>query len=293
MRALRWWPYLILVLALVGCLVAFVRLPLALEGWRGFFLNLAMEIVGILLVVWLIDAVLRRREERARERYRSVALRLLRSPLNRAAHLLFNIYKASVARRPERTISRVSDLFDEDYFRQSAMLDITAASYMAHPHSIWNGETMPWYECINTELDGFAEDLGRVIDKYAMYLDFDTIDAAERLIHSDFANIARVGPILATHSRNTGYQGPVPLLAEPGTQSPIREYVDAFSELVDIYNRGAPDDRKIYIDDSLWRDDILPKMGSARIPDEIMRRATDALRARKERDDPHETGQRD
>lgn len=282
-----------MVLALVGCLVAFVLLPLALKGWRGFFLNLATEIVGILLVVWLIDAVLRRREERARERYRSVALRLLRSPLNRVALLLFSIYKASVARRPERTISRVSDLLDEDYFRQSAMLDVTAASHMAHPHSISSGETMPWYECINTELNGFAEDLGRVIDKYAMYLDIDTIDAAERLINSDFSNIARFGPILVAHSRNMGYQGPAPLLAEPGTQSPIREYVDAFSELADIYNRSTPDDRNVYIDDSLWRDDILPKTGSARIPDETMSRAVEALQARKERDDPRETDQKE
>lgn len=269
MRVLRWWPYLVLVLALVGCLVGFTLLPLPLEGWRGFALNLATEIVGILLTVLLIDAVLRRREDRARDRYRTVALRQLWAPLNRQCDLFSSIYKASSERRPEQEISGVTDLFDEDYFRQIERLDITAASGTAR--SIGD-DPMPWYECIGNEMKGFKEDLERVVDKYAMYLDIDTVDAVERLIGSNFVNImAFATPTIVSHFRSMGHQGPIPLLfAAHDVDDPVREYTDALSQLVKIYDETAPNDRKVRTSDSTWRDDILPKVGSARIPDELM-----------------------
>src|SRR5215204_2698733 len=68
------WSYLALAVAGVGCFAAFVFLPGLTEGWRAFFLNMGTEIVGIGLVIALIDTVIRRREERQRKRYRSVAL---------------------------------------------------------------------------------------------------------------------------------------------------------------------------------------------------------------------------
>jgi hypothetical protein len=60
MKAIPWWPYVVLFVALVVCIIFYWAPPLlALEGWRGFTLNLATEIVGILLTVGLIDAVIR------------------------------------------------------------------------------------------------------------------------------------------------------------------------------------------------------------------------------------------
>ncbi len=264
MKVFQWWPYLLLALALAVSVVVYWSLPVVLEGPRGFALNLATEIVGILLTVGLIDAVLRRREEQERERYRSLALRQLWRPLSRHAELLFNIYKASVERKPEREISQVSDLFDEDYFEQVARLD--AAADGPGVRGI-GGDAVPWYEWINQEAKRFKDDLERVVDKYAMYLDIDTIDAAERLIDSSFISLVGYGPMIVSNSRSIGYQGPIPLLETQGSSSPIREYTKAFSELVDIYNKTAPSDRKTDPARFMWRDDVSPKIGSARIPD--------------------------
>jgi hypothetical protein len=265
MKPLGWWPYLVLLVALVGCLVGFVLLPLPLEGWRAFALNLATEIVGILLVVWLIDAVLRGRERRERERYRSVALGQLWRPLNRQRNLLFNIYKASVKRKPDREISEVADLFDEDYFAQVAWLDITAEGDTLR--SVEDEKAMPWFECISRQVERFGNDLGRMVDKYATYLDVDTLDAAERLLGSSFVLIVDAGPIMVANNRHRGNEGPLALFAGHGRDVAVRDYTDAFSALVEIYNREAPTDRQVRITNDLWSESASPKIGSARIPD--------------------------
>ena len=280
MRVLRWWPYLILVLALIGCLVGYVLLPLYLESWRAFALNLATEIVGILLVVWLIDAVLRRREEKERRRYRSVALQQLRRPLNRQAQLLFGMYKATVARKPQREISKVSDLFDKDYFEQVSRLDASAEGPALY--SI-GGSAVSWAEHIKYEMKGFKEDLGRVVDKYAMYLDLDTIDTAEKIIDSSFIELSYTSAMMVSGARNRQYEGPVPYLGvqeipadsptSTSTVSPLREYVGAFSKLVEIYDRDAQNGRQVSTTAFEWRDDVSPKIGSARISDGALRDA--------------------
>ena len=272
-----------MVVALVGCLVGFVLLPPLLEGWRGFALNLATEIVGILLTVFLIDAVLRRREDREQARYRSLALRQLWRPLNRQADLFSNIYKASAERRPKREISSVSELFDEDYFNAIERLDATAASGTVR--GVMDQEGMPWYECIDQEMSGFKEALGHMIDKYAMYLDPDTIDVVERLIDSNFINVGRLGRIVVENARQMGLQGPVPMAFMAlgnDADSPIRKYTDDLVELVKIYDETAAGDKKVRIPDPAWRDDISPQVGSARIPDELIRDERNGPQARKE-----------
>jgi hypothetical protein len=71
--------YLLLALVAVACAAFYIFLPLVLEGWRSFSLNMMTEVVGILLTVALIDAVIRRRQEKERMRYRSIALQQLLS----------------------------------------------------------------------------------------------------------------------------------------------------------------------------------------------------------------------
>ena len=58
------WFYLVLVSVGVVSGIFYYALSPALEGWRGFTLNLASEVVGILITVLFIDAVIQRREER-------------------------------------------------------------------------------------------------------------------------------------------------------------------------------------------------------------------------------------
>lgn len=258
MNALR-ASYLALAILAVASIVAFIVLPLGQEGWRSFTLNLGTEVVGILLTVLLIDRVIRRRDKQERERYRSVALQQLRLPLNNHLLLLFNIYKASVEEKPDREISRVEDLFGDDYVEQTAHLDLTSSGPIYPP--------MQWFQYLHMEMQQFKDELGHVVDKYAVHLDPETIDLAEQLSNSTLLTVITRGVPLANWVTNGQVQRPFGLLVGPSSAVPemIREHTDPFSRLVEIYNREALHNRKILVQDHMWRNDVCPLIGSARV----------------------------
>jgi hypothetical protein len=110
----------------------------------------------------------------------------------------------------------------------------------------------------------FKEALERIGDKYAMYLDPDTLDRLEQLANSYFVFYVSTLRSSVDMRRSMGYQGTLnPFIVEQDMPI-VGDHVRVFSELVDIYNREAPDDRKVVVSANIWRDDIAPAVGSSR-----------------------------
>jgi hypothetical protein len=128
---------------------------------------------------------------------------------------------------------------------------------------------IPWFAYLHQEGAQFKDDLGHVVDKYATYLDPDTLDVAEQLIDSAFIHIiVDWGPRIVAHARSFGNKGQLPIFAEQEMVDAVREYTEAFCGLVEIYNRGAADDKMICVaefTEVLWRNDSAPQIGSARV----------------------------
>lgn len=289
MRRLRAWanrgnPLLVgscIVLALLGafCLAAYAFvLPPAMAGWRGLALNLGTEILGILLTVLLIDAVIKRKEARDQKRYRRIALQQLRIPLFHHLRLLANMYKASVERKPDREISNLRDLFSEDYFEQITYFNAMGPSPKDVPMSLRavtlgaQQRWIPWYQYLSTEVKQFKEEVDRVVDKYAMYLDPETLDLLEQLANSPVVFTVSQLPSTATMLSETwgAQQAYNPFILEDAEdveddERVVRKHTDVFSKVVDIYNKEAPDDRKVLIRNyKMWSDGVAPAVGSSR-----------------------------
>lgn len=248
--------YLLLTLVAVVCFAVYVLFPSAPEGWRGFSLNLLTEVLGIIFTIVLIDRVLRRREERERMRYCRIALQQLRFPLMEHLEVLFNMYKASVQRKPERRISSLEDLFEDDYFEQVSHLDLSKPAPVA--------PQMQWGDYLLHETQRFKDALERVVGRYAVPLGPDTVDIAEQLIASRLISMLERFPAMRA-SRPAQFRGwPEPMLY--GMGGLVRQYTDAFAALVDIYNDEAPEDQRVAITKkNLWKENVSPRIGSARI----------------------------
>jgi len=248
-------------------IIFYWALPLALEGWPGFMLNLATEIVGILLTVGLIDAVIRRREAREQRRYRSLALQQLSSPLRDHLRLLFNIYKASVDKKPDKEISHVEDLFTDDYFEQLTRFDL-AGPAPGFLHILW-------FEYIDMERKKFQNELHRILASYGTHLDHETIATMETLANSWFLHYAATVPaptpgIPGSGAREFKKKRPKQaynLLQLSMVMDKVREHAEAFSRLVATYNMEVPSSHKITIRDFTWKNNVAPRIGSARVPD--------------------------
>jgi hypothetical protein len=267
MKALRWWPYLVLFVALVVSVIFYLALPLTLGGPRDFTLNLATEIVGILLTVGLIDAVIRRREAREQRRYKSVALQQLFSPLRDHLRLLFDIYKASVQKKPDKEISRVEDLFSDDYFEQLKRFDLAGPAPVTLP--------ILWFEYIDIERKKFQNELHRILATYGTHLNHETIATMEILANSWFLHYAATMPapvpgIPGSGAREFRKKRPgqaYNLLQTTMVLDKIREHTEAFSRLLATYNMEVPSSHKITTRDFIWKNNVEPLIGSARVPD--------------------------
>lgn len=269
---------IVLAVGAAASTATYVFLSPTLEGWRAFALKLGTEILGILFTVLLIEAVIRRKEERdrawhrRRAWYRRIALRQLRIPLNNHLRLLSDMYKASVERKPDREISNLRDLFSEDYFEQITYFNAMGPSPAAHPMplcSVTSGAQrrwIPWDQFLSTEVKQFKEEVDRVVDKYAMYLDPETMDLLERLANSPVVMSVGHLPMSATMLLQSWgpQQAYNPFIVEDDARI-VRKHTDVFSKVVDIYNKEAPDDRKVLIRNyKMWSDGVAPAVGSSR-----------------------------
>ena len=114
------------------------------------------------------------------------------------------------------------------------------------------------------EVDKFKAALGRTIEKYAVFLDSNSIEILEKLIDSSFISLIGQAPAIRDIDREN-FRGPYNLLAGQGMAAIVREYISTFCQLVEVYNLAVLEERKLVLDSGLWRNDTSPQFGSARL----------------------------
>ena len=230
-----------------------------IEWLKDFSLNVGTEIFGILLTVFLIDAVIRRKEERERNRVRQIAFQQLRIPLLHQLHMLHGMYKGCIPCQPEIVPVGIRELFSDDYFVQIAFLDFSK------PAPLSTAVPLQWFDYLKMEVEKFKAALGRTIEKYAVFLDSDSIEILEKLIDSSFISLIGQATAIRDVDRRENFRRPYNLLAGQGMAEIVREYISTFCQLVEVYNLAVLEEGKLALDSGLWRNDISPQFGSARL----------------------------
>jgi hypothetical protein len=119
-----------------------------------------------------------------------------------------------VERQSDREISSLGDLFSEDYFEQITYFNAMGPSPSAPPadrSSLASGNMplpIPWYQYLSTQVKQFKEDVERVVDKYAMHLDPETLDLLEQLAKSPFVFTVDHLPMSVKTTQMMGHRGP-------------------------------------------------------------------------------------
>ena len=220
-------------------------------------MNVGTEVFGILLTVWLIDAVVRRIEERERERVRIIVSTQSRIPILHHALLLLQIYKASVANAPTDPPMTFKELFGHDYATQLAFCDLNKSAPIMPART--------WYQHVHNECQTFQSCLSQTIEKYAVFMEIETLEIMEEMKDSSFARLLLLASsIPQVHGQMGIDTSQCRLFTGPGMPRLISDYTDQLQKLIEQTNRRLTDDKKIRIHVSWWRDDFSPKYGSAR-----------------------------
>jgi|GEM_PF-1576907 len=268
--------FLVLLLSFIslwGCLNNF-SLGGVCDLWlKDFSLNLAAELVGILVVLFTVNQTVEANQEKEKKKFREIAFRQLRFVLRKQIYLLFDMFKASVEVKPDKDYQNIRDLFDETYFQEVKFLDLLKVAPVVTPQ----GEEMDWLDYLYSECSSLQSALGQVVDRYSFYLDSQVVDVIEELSASVF--IRFIGSIWDAKKMNAlGDRGDL-LFA---CKDLLQDYTMTLLELVEIYNESVTTDanatpdgvRQINMDRSKWQDwwshNGRPKIGESRISSDIL-----------------------
>jgi hypothetical protein len=264
MKAALKTPYIVLICLLGGCFLSHYVIPAQFAWLKGFFLDMASEIVGILLVVFSIDRVIAIEQAKEKRQLETVACSQLRRPLLRHFYLLFNLFKASISQKPDKDYQQVSDLFDETYYQEIAYLDFAQSAPV-----IALSEAR-WIDYLTQECKQFQESLHRTTEKYALFLPPDILDLVEEMINDPFIWLVLQSQTIRQLGNRELDSKPYPFLARREVRELLREYLQKFLQLLTYYNEHVPEEKQILLADDLWNNEVPPKIGSARTATETL-----------------------
>lgn len=240
---------------LITCFVVSFSIHSQTNWLKGFSLDVAAEIIGILLVIFSIDLVMDAEREKERQKLEKVALQQLHRPLLRHFHLLINLFKATVKVKESKDYKDIADLFDDFYFEQLSILDFS------QPAPVIKSVEMSWLDYLLWECQQFRESLNRTVEKYSSFLQPDVIDLIEEIINSPFIWWLVQSPkfhqleqtsVTSKNCQKNGCNGQVNLLASPEVRQLIKEHTMAFIQLIELYNEKVTVENQIKMTEDLW-----------------------------------------
>lgn len=252
-------PYILLLILLVSCFSIYFSISDQSSWIKSFSLELASEIIGILVAIFSIDRVIEIEQEKERKKREAVAFLQLRRPLVRHYYLLFNMFKAAVQEKPSKTYQKVSELFDDIFFEQLAFLDFSK------PAPTFTSAEANWSDYLYRECAQFKESLNRTVEKYCLFLQPETIDLMEEIMNSPFLWLVSQAPNIRKFGKKTNLSSSYNLLARQEIRDLLREYTNLVAQLFEQYNGMVPVEKQVSISDELWADDVPPKIGSGRL----------------------------
>ncbi len=227
-------------------------------------INLIAEVTGILLVLFSVNKAVREGREKEKNKFKQIAFRQLKFTIRKQIYLFFEILKASSKEKPDKEYKKLDDLFDDIYFREVQNLDLLKNAPVIAP----GGEPMDWLDYLVDESMNLRNALGRVVDRYAFYLESEVVDLMEEMTNASFI---RFLTSLWEAKRLNGLtsQGDLLIVCE----DMFREYADSLVKLVKFYNENVTSDRQIIIDEQQWQEwwnhKGRPQLGDSRIKVEI------------------------
>jgi hypothetical protein len=247
---------------LSGVFVALVVLYLTafierVDWLREISLNLATEVAGILVTVWLVDSVMRKRDENNRRRLCRAAFLQFRLPLARHLALMQAMFKAAIPNPPEHLPTTFDELFGPEYYVQLGFLDLAKPAPVA--------SRIEWVDYLAQECLHFQKAAATTTDRYIAFLDPEVVEVFEQVLDSSFLSMTIQFPAVRNFDKvknitNRQYN----LWGSLGVQEPLRGHVSLLKKIVELSDAHLQD-KKLQLDAQGWSNQIAPAFGSARI----------------------------
>jgi hypothetical protein len=166
----------IIVLTYVTIIVGFLHFitdDVGIEIWlKQFSANLFTTIIGIWITVLCIDQIIKKKEQRERNRFLNIAYLEISRALNFYLFYLNRIYKVSSKEKPVFK-ETYDEMYNSEHFRDAFMnCDFTRNAEYSN---------CTWGQFIHSKTEDLINIVDLIISKYSFILDVDTLSRLELL----------------------------------------------------------------------------------------------------------------
>ncbi|MBD1864382.1 MULTISPECIES: hypothetical protein [Trichocoleus] len=194
--------------------------------------------------------------------HKEIAFYSLRSEILNHLKLLVDMLKGSVQAKPHDEYENVKSFFNESFYSEIKFLDISKIA-------IDGGSSyrQDWESYICSGCLGLKTALGQMSDRYSSHLEPLIVQLIEEIINSEFIQL--MINIQASTKQVINAPRFSNLFSFSEINKTVKEHVELFLELIDVYNQLVPLTKTIRVPhqdwDYWWDDHVQPFIGSARI----------------------------
>ena len=237
----------IIVLTYVTIIVGFLHFitdDVGIEIWlKHFSANLFTTIIGIWITVLCIDQIIKKKEQRERNRFLNIAYLEISRALNFYLFYLNRIYKVSSKEKPVFK-ETYDEMYNSEHFRDAFMnCDFTRNAEYSN---------CTWGQFIHSKTEDLINIVDLIISKYSFILDVDTLSRLELLKGS---------PWLLVSSQMENPEGKRDVIYKY-----YNEFLNQLFIIAKIITVISNNPRySLFYDNGSWDDSSFDKIGSARL----------------------------
>jgi hypothetical protein len=237
----------IIVLTYVTIIVGFLHFitdDVGIEIWlKQFSANLFTTIIGIWITVLCIDQIIKKKEQRERNRFLNIAYLEISRALNFYLFYLNRIYKVSSKEKPVFK-ETYDEMYNSEHFRDAFMnCDFTRNAEYSN---------CTWGQFIHSKTEDLINIVDLIISKYSFILDVDTLSRLELLKGS---------PWLLVSSQMENPEGKRDVIYKY-----YNEFLNQLFIIAKIITVISNNPRySLFYDNGSWDDSSFDKIGSARL----------------------------
>ena len=237
----------IIVLTYVTIIVGFLHFitdDVGIEIWlKQFSANLFTTIIGIWITVLCIDQIIKKKEQRERNRFLNIAYLEISRALNFYLFYRNRIYKVSSKEKPVFK-ETYDEMYNSEHFRDAFMnCDFTRNAEYSN---------CTWGQFIHSKTEDLINIVDLIISKYSFILDVDTLSRLELLKGS---------PWLLVSSQMENPEGKRDVIYKY-----YNEFLNQLFIIAKIITVISNNPRySLFYDNGSWDDSSFDKIGSARL----------------------------
>lgn len=235
--------YLILIGLLLICLLITFIIHSSNNLLRDFSMNMASEIIGILLVLFAVDRVIDTERDKKEQKKERVAMQQIKHPILHHFYVLLETFQKVTDGADNPKLKEIADIFNrlnnEDILKLSESIKST-------DKLLYSIDNMDWLDYLSQECSSTKESLNRTVEKYSLFLQPSLLRSIEEFINSPFIRLIvdyheKIKPL--DNSENI-LHNQEELFDNPEFVVLLKQHLVKFFKLIKLFNKNTGEKEK-------------------------------------------------